>query len=262
MPTPPQRIVTLAPSLTEIVFFLGLGERLVGVTQFSSYPPEAEQIPKVGSYVDLNIERIIDLSPDLVIGTIDGNQPEKLALLEQAGVPVFIVNPRTIRQVIDSLRSVGDLCGIGVQANALADQLSARVDAIVSKTAALPRPLVFLQINPKPVMTVNANTFLHDLIHLAGGRNMAADEPITYPRISIEAVIQGKPQVIVISSMERGGDFEAARQQWLRWPFIPAVRDGRVHLVDSDLMDRPSPRVIEGLEIMARLLHPEADWGD
>jgi iron complex transport system substrate-binding protein len=258
----PQRIVTLAPSLTEIVFFLGLGDRLVGVTKFSSYPPEAAQKPLVGSYVDLNIEQIISLSPDLVLGTVDGNQPEKVALLEQAGLPVFVVNPRTIRQVIETVNTIGRLCGVPARAAALSEQLSSKVEDIVTRTEALSRPLVFLQINPKPVMTVNGNTFLHDLIELAGGRNIAAEEPTTYPRISIEEVIQRKPEVIIISSMERGGGFEAARRQWMRWPIIPAVRNNRVHLVDSDLIDRPSPRVVQGLEILARHLHPEADWND
>jgi iron complex transport system substrate-binding protein len=109
-------------------------------------------------------------------------------------------------------------------------------------------------------MTVNRNTFHHDLIHLAGGTNMTADEPITYPRLSLEEVIRRKPEVILVSSMERGGRFEKARQDWMAWKSIPAVKKGRVHLIDSDLIDRPSPRIIQGLEDMARLLHPEVIW--
>jgi iron complex transport system substrate-binding protein len=109
-------------------------------------------------------------------------------------------------------------------------------------------------------MTVNKNTYHHDLIRLAGGRNMSEDEPITYPRISLEDVILRKPDVIIISSMERGGRFEKARQAWLRWKSIPAVKNNRVHLIDSDLIDRPSPRIIDGLEEMAKIIHPEVDW--
>jgi iron complex transport system substrate-binding protein len=109
-------------------------------------------------------------------------------------------------------------------------------------------------------MTINKDSFLHDLIQLAGGRNMAEDEPITYPRISLEEVIKRKPEVIIISSMERGGRFEAARLEWLKWASIPAVKDGRVHLIDSDLIDRPSPRIIEGLEVMASFIHPKVKW--
>jgi iron complex transport system substrate-binding protein len=132
------------------------------------------------------------------------------------------------------------------------------VDRVVEATSAGKRPLVFLQIHIQPIMTVNRNTVHHDLIHLAGGENMAADEPVTYPRISLEEVIRRKPEVILISSMEREGRFEKARQDWLQWTSIPAVQKGRVHLIDSDLIDRASPRVVDGLEIMAKLLHPEA----
>ncbi len=256
----PQRIVTLAPSITEILYFLGLGDRVVGVTQFSYYPPEAKLKPRVGSYIDLNVEKIISLAPDLVIGTADGNQPGVVDLLEQAGIAIFIVNPRNIRQAIDTIATLGRLCGIPKRANALSKQLSQRVDHIIDQTRSKRKPLVFLQINLKPIMTINKDTFLHDLIQLAGGLNMTEDEPITYPRISLEEVIRKKPEVIIISSMERGGRFEAARVEWLKWTSIPAVKDGRVHLIDSDLIDRPSPRIIEGLEAMARFIHPEVKW--
>jgi iron complex transport system substrate-binding protein len=258
----PQRIVTLAPSLTEIVYFLGLGDRVVGVTRFSSYPPEAARKPRVGSYVDLNAEKIVSLSPDLVIGTSDGNQPRVVALLEKAGIPVFIVNPRNLGEVIETVVDIGRVCGVPDKARVLADELSARVESIVSKTKALERPVVFLQVNPKPIMTINGDTFSSDLIRLAGGLNMARDEPITYPRISLEAVIQRRPDVIVVSSMERGGELESIKRRWLELPVIPAAKNGRVHLVESDLIDRPSPRIVDGLEILARIIHPEAQWDE
>ena len=256
----PQRIVTLAPNLTEIVYFLGLGDRVVGVTQYSGYPPEAADKPRVGSFVDLNVERIISLAPDLVLGTADGNPRKTVSLLERAGVPVYVLNPRSIREVIDSLVTVGRLCGVVARAAELAAGLSARIDAVVQRTAALERPLVFLQVNPRPIVTVNQNTFLHDLIRLAGGENMAQDEPMSYPRMSVEEVVRKRPDVIIISSMGQGGGSEEARQYWLRWTPIPAVRHGRVHVVDSDLIDRPSPRIVQGLERLARYLHPEVAW--
>jgi len=258
----PRRIVSLAPSVTEILYFLGLGDRVVGLTKFSSYPPEAAEKPKVGSYVNLNVEKIISLAPDLVIGTADGNRPAVVDFLEQAGVPVFILNPRDIRQVIDSLVVVGEVCGVRERAVARAEELLRRVDVIVAKTAGLDKPLVFLQVNSKPIMSANSNTFLNDLIRMAGGLNMVRDEPVTYPRISLEEVIRKEPDVILISSMERSGDFEEARRQWLKWTLIPAVKNDRVHLVDSDLIDRPSPRIVQGLEIVARYLHPDAGWKD
>jgi iron complex transport system substrate-binding protein len=256
----PQRIVSLAPNITEILYVLGLGERLVGVTQFSSYPPEASLKPKVGSYINLNVEKIISLSPELVIGTVDGNNPGVVSLLEQAGIQVFIVNPRKVKQIIDTIASIGEVCGVNEKADIVVGQLNRRVNRIIRRIASRERPLVFLQINVRPIMTVNRNTYHHDLIRMAGGRNMAEDESITYPRISLEEVIRRKPDVIIVSSMERGGRFEKARQAWLRWKSIPAVKNNRVHLIDSDLIDRPSPRIIDGLDAMAMIIHPEVNW--
>ncbi len=258
--SPPQRLIPLAPNLTEILYALGLGDRVVGVTNHDNYPPEVSLKPKVGSYISLNIERIISLSPDLVIGTVDGNEAYVLDLLQQAHIKVFFVNPRTVNQVIETISTIGKICGVPEKARDLSGRLSRRVDHVLERIGSRERPLVFLQINIQPIMTVNQNTVHNDVIRLAGGTNMAAKEPITYPRISIEEVIQRRPDVIVISSMERGGRFEKARQEWLKWKSIPAVQNQRVYLIDSDLIDRPSPRLIEGLEIMARFIHPEVGW--
>jgi len=257
VPAPPKRLIALAPNLTEILYALGLGDRVVGVTNHCNYPPEASLKPKVGSYIHLNVEQIINLSPDLVIGTVDGNERYVLDLLEQAHIKIFFVNPRDLRQAIETISTVGLVCGLPEKARQISGQLTLRVNRVVEATSAGKRPLVFLQIHIQPIMTVNRNTVHHDLIHLAGGENMTADEPVTYPRISLEEVIRRKPEVILVSSMEREGRFEKARQDWLQWTSIPAVQKGRVHLIDSDLIDRPSPRVVDGLEIMAKLLHPE-----
>jgi iron complex transport system substrate-binding protein len=256
----PRRIIALAPSLTEILYYLGLGERVVGVTNHCNYPPEVVRKPKVGSYINLNLERIVSLAPDLVIGTVDGNERIVVELLDQAGIPVYVVNPRNVQEAVQTIAVLGEVCAMEEKANSLAQALSARVSHVVEKTATLEKPLVFLQIQLHPIMSVNRRTIHHDLIRLAGGKNMTAEEPITYPRISLEEIIRRQPEIILISSMERGGRFEKAREDWLKWPSIPAVKNGRVHLIDSDLIDRPSPRVVEGLENMARLIHPEIEW--
>jgi len=258
VPAPPRRLIALAPNLTEILYALGLGDRVVGVTNHCNYPPEASLKPKVGSYIHLNVEQIISLSPDLVLGTMDGNERYVLDLLEQANIKVFFVNPRDVRQAIETISTVAIVCGLPEKARQISGHLTLRLNRVLETTRTVKRPLVFLQINIQPIMTVNRNTVHHDIIHLAGGDNMTADEPVTYPRISLEEVIRRKPEVILISSMERKGRFEKARQDWLQWTSIPAVQNGRVHLIDSDLIDRPSPRLVDGLEIMAKLLHPGA----
>jgi iron complex transport system substrate-binding protein len=257
----PKRIIPLAPSLTEILYFLGLGDNVAGVTEYSYYPPAAREKPIVGSYVDPNIEKIISLSPDLVIGTKDGNLPNSVYLLEQARIPVYVVNPRNVRDSLSSIDEIGSLCGVSDKAHQLVEKLNRRLEAVEAAVASRERPLVFMQINSSPIMTVNKNTFLNDLITLAGGTNMTFDEPITYPRISIEEVIRKKPDIIIISTMETGGEFEKARDEWMKWKSIPAVKNNRVYLIDSDIINRPSQRIIDGLEAMARLIHPEIDWG-
>ncbi len=256
----PARIIALAPSLTEILYYLGLEDRVVGVTNFSYYPAEALKKPKVGTYINLNVEKIISLSPELVLGTKDGNNPGVVDLLEQAGIPVYIVNPRNVRSVISTVADIGGICGIPEKALDLANGLERRLESVQSAIRYQRKPLVFLQINLQPIMTVNKNTFHNDLITLAGGINMSRDEPITYPRISVEEVIRKQPEVIIISSMDRAGQFEKEKNDWMQWTSIPAVKNGRVCLIDSDLIDRPSPRIIDGLETMARIIHPEVKW--
>ncbi len=256
----PVRIIPLAPSLTEILYYLGLGDRVAGVTTYSYYPPEALNKPQVGGYHDLNIEKIIILNPDLVIGTKDGNNPGIVDLLEQAKIPTYIVNPRNIVEVIETIRIVGRLCGVEDKADQLADGLAQRLERIREAIKGKEKPLVFLQINLHPIMSVNKNTFHHDIISIAGGINMTADSTISYPRISIEELFKRKPQVLIISSMDRSGEFEKARQEWLKLKSIPAAKEGRVYLIDSDLIDRPSPRIIDGIEDMARMIHPEVEW--
>jgi iron complex transport system substrate-binding protein len=256
----PMRIISLAPSITEMIYFLGLGDRLVGVTQFSYFPEEARNKPKVGAYTDINIEKAITLNPDLAIATADGNKREDVEMLEQAGIPVYVVNPRKVNQVIDTIERLGEICGATDRRKRLVSYLRERVQMVVKAVRNKGRPLVLLVINLKPLMSVNQSTIHHDLIQLAGGRNITGDQPITYPRVNIEEVIRKRPDVIIISSMERRGEYEKARREWFQWPALPAVSKGHVYLIDSDLIDRSAPRIVRGLEEMARLIHPEIEW--
>ncbi len=260
IPFAPKKIVSLAPSITEIIYFLGLGERLVGVTQFSYFPKEANKKPKIGPYTDINIEKVITLSPDLIVATADGNKREDVELLEETGIPVYVVNPRKVHQVLDTIERLGTVCGVTDRARYLVTCLRERVAKVTEAVRNSERPLTLLVINVKPLMSVNKSTIHHDIISLAGGTNMTGDQPITYPRLSMEEIIKKGPNTIIISSMERGGEFEQARKEWFRWPTLPAVQKGRVYLIDSDLIDRSAPRIVTGLEEMARLIHPEIDW--
>ena len=258
----PTRIISLAPSITEMIYFLGLGDRVVGVTQFSYFPKEAQKKPKVGVYTDINVEKVITLRPDLVIATADGNNRGDVEMLEEAGIPVYVINPRKIDQVLDTTERLGEICGVPDRAKRLVRPLRERVMRVVEAVRDKGRPIVLLVINVRPLMSVNRGTIHHDIIQLAGGRNMTGDQPFTYPKLNMEAVLKRRPDVIIISSMDRGGEFERAREKLFRWPTLPAVRKGSVYLIDSDLIDRPAPRIVSGLEEMARLMHPEIEWDE
>lgn len=257
IPEHPQRLVTLAASLTEIVFALGQGQRLAGVEQFSDYPEAARGLPKVGSYINPDVERIVALRPDLVLAIKDGNPYHSVARLEGLGIPVYAVDPRNLKGVIATVQEIGDLLGEGEAAQGLAADLSRRRQRLLRLIQHLhQRPRVFFQIGTTPIVAVGSHTFLDELITTAGAVNLTAGK-IPYPRFSQEQVVALRPDIIVITSMTRGEVFDKVKEGWRRWPSLPAVRDNRIFLVDSDLVDRPSPRIFDGLEELFRLFHPE-----
>lgn len=261
----PQRIVALAPSITEILFALDLGHRVVGVTQFSDYPPEALKLPRVGSYVQLDIEKIVSLKPDLCIAIRDGNSKSTINRLESMSIPVYAIDPQDLASVMDTLLELGRLLDAQPQAAAIVADMKQRINAVKQQVAAAPdRPDVFFQIGIAPIVSVGSRTFINELITLAGGNNLAggpASGNVPYPRFSREAVIRLQPDILIITSMTRQAVFEQVRREWAQWTMLPAVRDNRIYLVDSNILDRPTPRLVEGLEMLARLIHPEC-FGD
>lgn len=258
VPDDPVRVVSLAPSITEIVFALGEGHRLKGATQHCDFPPEALHLPRIGSYVHPDLEKIAALEPDLCLGTRDGNPRELADKLEALNIPLYAVNPRDLESVMATLLEIGRLLLAEGKAHAVVREMTHRIEGVKTRVAgASHRPAVFFQIGIIPIVSIGSHTFIDELIATAGGRNLAAGD-VPYPRFSREQVIAMAPEVIIITSMARGQEFEAVRDEWCRWPSLPAVRDRRVHIVDSNLFDRPSPRLVEGLELLARLVHPEA----
>jgi iron complex transport system substrate-binding protein len=256
VPVDPRRVVALAPSATEIVFAIDRQDRLVGVSRFSDTPEAARALPKVGSYVHLDLERIVALKPDLCLAIRDGNPKAVVDRLEAMGIPVYAVDPRDLASVMETVAAVGDLLNARETALRLVTDMRRRIDAVDRRVAkAAHRPRVFLQIGMTPIVSAGASTFLHELITRAGGVNAAAGAT-AYPRFSQEQVIALAPEVLIITSMNREGLFQKALTEWRRWPQMPAVANNRIHIVDSNCLDRPSPRLVEGLEQLARLIHP------
>lgn len=256
-PPHPQRVVALAPSITEIVFALDRGDRLVGVTRFSDHPPEAQSLAKVGSYIHLDIERIVALAPDLCIAVKDGNPKAVVDRIETFGIPVYAVNPMDLKTVASTITEVAVLLEAESEARVLVAELRRRIQAVRDKTTVTAdRPKVFFQIGISPIVSVGSNTIIDELIVTAGGANVTAG-PVPYPRLSREQVIALSPDIIIITSMARGARFEHIKQEWEQWPDIPAVRNKCLFLVDSDIFDRASPRLVDALERLADLIHPQ-----
>ena len=256
-PFPPRRIVSLAPNVTEILFSLGLDEEIVGVSTHCNYPEKAKSKPRVGSYISLDFEKILSLKPDLVIATGAGNTKDMVERLAQWGFPTYVIFPRNLDGVLGSIGHLGKVVDQEEEATAIIQEMKKRKQRVIELTRGLPRPRVFLEIGEAPIVTVGKGSFADDLIRLAGGENVAGQEKQMYPRWGMEEILRRSPEVILVSSMNPEGDYQRVLQEWTRWKVIPAVKEGRVYLIDSDLIDRPSPRIIEGLEEIARLLHPE-----
>ena len=257
VPDAPKRIVSLAPSITEIMFALDKGHLLKGATQFSDYPEAAKTLPAVGSYIRLDVEKIAALQPDLCIAVKDGNPKFVIDKLTTLGIPVYAVDPRNLESVIGSVREIGELCGASAQARSVVADMEARIGFVrerISHAATTPR--VFFQIGISPIVSVGTRTFLHELIVMAGGENVTRG-PIPYPRYSKEQVLALAPDIMIITSMARGGVFEKVKREWGIWTDLPAVKNDRILLVDSDILDRASPRLVDGFELLARLIHPE-----
>jgi iron complex transport system substrate-binding protein len=257
VPDDPRRVVSLAPSVTEIIFALGQEQRLVGVTRFSDVPEAAQTLPKVGSYVHLDVERIVALQPDLCIGIKDGNPAATVAQLEALDIPVFAVHPHGLETMMESVIAIGQLVHAQAEAARINAGVRIRLDQIKTKIAQTTyKPRVFFQIGVSPIVSVGSPTFIHELIELAGGTNVSAG-PAPYPRYSKEQVIGLAPDVMVISSMARDTVFEQVKADWEKWSAIPAVRHKAIYIAPTNLFDRPTPRLVDGLELLAHWIHPE-----
>jgi len=257
VPASPRRVVSLAPSLTECVFALEREDRLAGVSANSNHPPAASELPKVGTYVSPDLEKIVSLEPDLCLATRDGNPVSLVRRLEELGVPVFALDPRDLEGVFDSLRLLGRVLEAEQKAGELVRDLKQRIERVQQRVArAEHRPRVFYQIGTSPIVSAGSDTFIHELIRMAGGTNLAAG-PKQYPRYSREEVLVLNPEVIIVSSMTGNRELtHKVRRMWSEFPGIEAVRSERIHAVSSDCLNRASPRLVRGLEILAHLLHP------
>jgi len=251
----PQRIISLAPNLTEILFALGLGNRVVGVTSYCDFPDAAKEKEKVGDTIHPNLEKIISLKADLVVVSTSSQLENMTRRLDQLAIPVYVTNPRTARDVVASIRSLGEVTGTSGRAAEVASGMESRISAVERRVSNLPRPSVLYVLQIGPLITAGRNTFINDLINIAGGKSISGEETADYPQFSRETVIARAPEIIVAPGSHGS---ELVKESDLRRDLAttPAIRSNRIVWVTPDLVDRPGPRIVDGLEQLAEGLHP------
>ncbi|MFL7794299.1 MAG: ABC transporter substrate-binding protein [Anaerolineae bacterium] len=251
----PQRIISLAPNHTEILYALGLGDRVVGVTEYCNYPPEAAEKTKVGDFVTIDLEQVVGLEPDLVLATTM-HMVETVPALQEQGIAVFVLDPQSASAVMDEIQKIGQVTGREEAAQALIADMQSRIDAVQERVKDAPRPKVFWELGPE-LFTSGPGSFINDLIVLAGGENVAADADSPWPQLSVEAIVLKDPDVIVLADHNYGQTAEMIKER-PGWEDIRAVKEGRIiEIVDEDIVSRPGPRLVEGLEFLAKALHPD-----
>ncbi len=252
IPATVERAVSLAPNLTEIVFAVGAGDRLVGVTTYCNYPAQAQEIRKIGDTINPNIETIIALKPQIVLVSTASQIETFTRQLEQQNIAVFVTNPNGLDDIYKSVEKIGELFGRQENACQVVGNMQKRVADIQAKTNTVNRVTVFLQISKEPLVTVGKATFFTDLIERAGGISLTKDVATAYPRLSKETALALNPEAIILS------DSEDNREPNDVFKNSPAVKNGKVFRVDADILSRPAPRIVDALELIARDLHPES----
>ncbi|WP_217895602.1 cobalamin-binding protein [Oceanospirillum sanctuarii] len=252
LPQPAKRIISLAPSVTELLYSAGAGDKVVAVVQYSDFPEAAKALPRVGGYTQLDIERILSLQPDLVIGWQSGNQPEALDKLRQLGIPVYITETRFLEQIPDTLERFGQMADTFETAARAANQFRSTLDQLKNQYQDKNTVKVFYQVWSQPLITINKQNLINQVIEACGGQNVFAELNTIAPRIDVEAVLKANPDAIVASGM--GVERPEWLDEWLKWPSINAVKNDQLHFIPPGHIQRQTVRVLLGAERLCRQL--------
>ena len=251
----PRRIVSLAPSVTETVFALGFGNRLVGVTNHCDFPAEAKRLPKIGDFMSPSLEVIAAKEPDLVIGVVGATDPAKAREIERLGIKIALVSVSSVSEILSSFKRIAALLADPDAGARLVEKIDGQFDKVKRRVAPAPRRSTLLAVGLRPLVAVGGKNFLDELITAAGGENIAGNASQPWLNLPDEYVVAKAPQVIIQAGM--GSDTGGPTRQWSDLKSIPAVKERRVYTYRSDKILRPGPRIGEGLEEIARLIHPE-----
>lgn len=257
-PSPPWRLVSLAPSITEILYFLELGDRVMGVTAYCNYPPEVNGKPRIGTYWEFNLEAILALKPDLVLAMAHQGEGEgSLDGLRHWKIPYYLGRADTLPELFRLIEDIARLTGQEEVYRRKLPPLEARARRVEARVRGLERPRVLLEIDEEPLITVGRPSIQGDLIQRAGGTNIAGNIDQRYPVFNLEEVLKAQPEVILFTGMAGSAALPRRMNFWRRWTMLPAVKAGRLLWVDPDLVDRPGPRLVDGLELLADFFHPQ-----
>jgi len=253
------RIVSLAPSVTETLFAIGVGTNVVGVSQYCDYPPQVRLLPKIGSFLTPNIEEIVALKPTLMIGLLTSSDLREIHALQRMGIATLMVDDDSVTSIEVSIEKIGNAVGRTQAAGEMVARIRSRIGGMEERLARVERPPVLMVVGHQPLVAVGRGTYLDELLTLAHARNIADFSNQQWPRLSLEYIVASRPEVILDGQM--GTDPQAPSRFWARYPSIPAVHQRRVFGYPDDPTLHPGPRVPQTLELLARLIHPEASPG-
>ena len=252
--TPPQRIVSLVPSVTEILFELGLEAHIVAATDFCTYPDAALKLPRVGGYADPSLESIMLHQPDLIIASADMNRPSLIQKLEIMKIPVYVVHPQTVAATLTTIANIGAISGAKQRGSQLAATIQQRISKIQQQVANLPAKTTLECVMLQPLTVAGPDTFIADIIDIAGGINVVPQGPSRYPTWNNEALLTVNPEAIIVSTYPGQ---PSPMQFFDNWPQLRAVQNRQIIEINADWIHRPGPRMILGIEALAKALHPE-----
>ncbi len=256
LPARVTRVVSLAPNLTEIVFAVGAGDRLVGRTSYCDYPPEAKAVAEIGDTLHPSLERIIALKPQVVLISTSSQLEVFTQELQNQNIAVFVTDPHDLEGVFRSIQQVGEMLGQKDQADQLVTKLRERTTAVEQAVKGKQPVSVFYQVSAEPLYTAGHDAFVTDLMRRAGAASVTANVPGAWPKFSNESALAARPDAIILPTGGSMGSVNSDVTEALRKS--PAALQGRVYKINDDYLTRPGPRAIDGLEAMARALHPEA----
>lgn len=248
---PAQRVISLAPHTTELMYYIGAGSQLVAVTSYSDYPSEAKKLPVVGDFRQIDLERVLAMKPDLLVVWQGGNPQKQLERLKKAGIPVFYSDPSRLSDIPDNMVKLGILTGHEATARKKAEQWTQAVNRLKKHYGKRSVVRVFYQVSDSPLFTLNGKHIVNEAISLCGGRNVFADLSIIAPNVSIESVIAKNPEAIISS---KGLGTSNGLSMWKRFKTVDAVRYGNLFGINSDWMDRAGPRMLSGTETLCKRL--------